>query len=190
MNLPSDLQAALLARLETISAKAVSHAASDLSQRYRAGHAQDQRIFLRSKDDVIAYAAYRLPATFAAIYASLAEIRNRRPDWQPHTLLDVGAGPGTAMWAATAVWPELKQVTLLERDANMIKFGQELAPYAQSLAVKQATWRRVDLTQKWESSPHDLVIGAYMLGERFRPDTHTAQAITGRWGSSAGSLST
>ncbi|HLZ55720.1 MAG TPA: small ribosomal subunit Rsm22 family protein [Ktedonosporobacter sp.] len=161
----NDLQFALNTMLEAAPTKNLARTADDLSKRYRAGHAQDQRVFLHSRDDVIAYAAYRLPATFAAIHAALLEIRARRPDWQPRTLLDVGAGPGTAMWAAATIWPELERITLLERDQHMLAFGKELAQHAQSSAVRWATWQRTDLTQAWECTQRDLVIGAYMLGE-------------------------
>ncbi|MGI6189985.1 MAG: hypothetical protein GX041_02360 [Clostridiales bacterium] len=30
------------------------------------------------------------------------------------TLLDVGAGPGTAMWAVAVLWPALKHIVLVE----------------------------------------------------------------------------
>jgi ribosomal protein RSM22 (predicted rRNA methylase) len=165
MNLPDDLQIALEQVLQTTTARNLTRTANDLSQRYRTGHAQDQHTFLHTQEDIAAYAAYRLPATFAAIYAALTEVRTRRPDWQPRTLLDVGAGPGTAMWAVTTQWPTLEHVTLLERDQHMLHLGQKLAQHAHSQAVKQARWRSVDLTGQWEETQYDLVICSYVLGE-------------------------
>ncbi len=32
-----------------------------------------------------------------------------RPDWHPRSLLDLGAGPGVAAWAAAEAWPSLEQ---------------------------------------------------------------------------------
>lgn len=165
MHLPDDLQLALAQVLQTNSARHLTRTANDLSQRYRAGHAQDRHTFLHSQEDIMAYAAYRLPATYAAIYAALTAIQARRPHWQPRTLLDAGAGPGTAMWAATTVWPTLAQITLLERDRHMLNLGQKLAQHASSQAVKQAKWRSVDLTGQWEEAQYDLVICSYVLGE-------------------------
>ncbi|MGI8802059.1 MAG: small ribosomal subunit Rsm22 family protein, partial [Solirubrobacteraceae bacterium] len=49
-----------------------------------------------------AYAAYRAPATYAAVAAALTQVRLLRPEWRPRTLLDLGAGPGVAAWAALA----------------------------------------------------------------------------------------
>jgi ribosomal protein RSM22 (predicted rRNA methylase) len=165
MHLPDDLQIALAQVLQTNSARNLTRTADDLSQRYRTGHAQDRHTFLHTQEDIMAYAAYRLPATFAAIYAALTAIQARRPDWKPHTLLDAGAGPGTSMWAAITVWPTLERVTLLERDRHMLNLGQKLAQHASSQAMKQARWRSIDLTGQWDETQHDLVICSYVLGE-------------------------
>jgi ribosomal protein RSM22 (predicted rRNA methylase) len=165
MNLPDDLQIALERVLQAAPARNLTRTADELSRRYRTGHAQDRHTFLHSQEDISAYAAYRLPATFAAIYAALTEVRWRRPDWQPRTLLDVGAGPGTAMWAVATLWPTLEQITLLERNQHMMQMGQRLARHAHSQAIKQVKWRSIDLTGQWEEAAHDLVICSYVLGE-------------------------
>src|SRR5580700_3894579 len=111
MNLPDDLRLALSSELATTSTsqKNMANVAAGLSTRYRTKpeQASGEGAFLRSQADVLAYTAYRMPATFAAVYATLVEIHLRRPDWHPRTLLDVGSGPGTAMWATSEIWPEL-----------------------------------------------------------------------------------
>jgi ribosomal protein RSM22 (predicted rRNA methylase) len=171
MELPLELGAALEKQLATRSARDLAPVSDELSRRYREGHGRNQgtmRTFLRSQDEVLAYAAYRLPATYAAISAALIEVRARLSDWQPRTLLDVGAGPATATWAATELWPHLEQITLLEREAHMIALGKELAAGAASSAFRQADWQRTDLSTLPETAPvlhYDLVVCAYVLGE-------------------------
>src|SRR5947209_13371021 len=165
MDLPDDLRTALEETLYTTAPRNLARLAEDLSQRYRTGHAQGKQAFLHSEEDVIAYAAYRLPATYAAVYAALTQVRKRRLDWQPRIMLDVGAGPGTAMWAAATLWPEVEQVTLLERDQHMITYGKRLALHAHAAAITEARWQHVDLTGQWEQDSYDLVIAAYVLGE-------------------------
>jgi ribosomal protein RSM22 (predicted rRNA methylase) len=186
MELPEVLQQALTRALASTSAKDISRTTEALSQRYRAGHALDQQTFLRSPDDVIAYAAYRMPATFAALYATLAEITQQLPAWQPRTFLDVGAGPGTAMWAATSIWPKLESITLLERDQHMLRLGQTLTREASIPALQQARWLRTDVTHAWESAKHDLVVGSYVLGEL--PREKHAEIIEQLWSYTSGVL--
>jgi ribosomal protein RSM22 (predicted rRNA methylase) len=165
MDLPNDLRLALVSELASLPQKNVADAAGKLSQRYRREQLPKNGSFLHSPGDVLAYAAYRLPATFAAIYAALNAVQQRRPDWQPRTLLDAGTGPGSALWAANEIWPELEQVTLLERDAHMIAFGKQLTTHSRSAAVNQASWQKVDLLGTWQAEPKDLVTTTYVLGE-------------------------
>src|SRR5205807_8344832 len=83
MDLPADLRLALANELASTSQKNVADATEKLSSHYRSSQSQAKGSFLHSPADVVAYAAYRLPATFAAIYAALNEARKRRPDWHP-----------------------------------------------------------------------------------------------------------
>ncbi|GAC1379341.1 MAG: small ribosomal subunit Rsm22 family protein [Ktedonobacteraceae bacterium] len=167
MDLPDSLRNALSHELETVttSQRNMTAAATQLSQRYRSRQVASESTFLRLQADVVAYSAYRLPATFAAIYAALQAVQQSRPEWRPRTLFDAGAGPGTAMWAASELWPELEQITLFERDETMIAFGKQLTTHGRSQAVRQATWQKVDLLGRWEIEPNDLVITSYVLGE-------------------------
>ncbi len=165
MDLPDSLRLALVQELAHISQKQVAEAASNLSLRYRSRQPTNNGSFLRSYADVQAYATVRLPATFAALYAVLSAVQARKTAWQPRTMLDAGAGPGTAMWAASELWTELEQVTLLEREEAMIAFGKQLSTHARSSALRHAQWQKVDLLSQWMSTPCDLVITSYVLSE-------------------------
>jgi len=165
MDLPNSLRLALAHELANVPQKQVAEAVANLSVRYRNRQPTSTGAFLRSPSDILAYAAVRFPATFAALYAVLSAVQAQKPDWQPRTLLDAGAGPGTAMWAASELWPQLEQVILLEREEAMIAFGKQLATHARSEALRSARWRNVDLLGKWESTPCALVTTSYVLGE-------------------------
>ncbi len=172
MDLPNSLRLALAEALADVPARSLAATTAALSQRYRDGRSGGVAgPMLRSEGEVAAYAAYRLPATLATVGAALEYVRQRRPGWTPRVLLDAGAGPGTAAWAAAEVWPELGGVTLLERDERMIRLGRRLAARSASPALRGARWRRVDLTGVWEqeskSTPasYDLVVSSYTLGE-------------------------
>jgi ribosomal protein RSM22 (predicted rRNA methylase) len=187
LELPLELEVAVAAELESASAKSLAKSVADLSQRYRSGKAQTAGgRFLRSYDDIAAYAAFRLPATYAAVSAALAQVRAQLPGWTPRSALDVGAGPGTAIWATTTIWPDVRQVTLLEREDNMIALGRRLAGCSPLAAVRDAGWSKTDVTGDWNVAPHDLVIMSYALGEL--PEERCAALIRKLWDSTAGAL--
>lgn len=104
---------------------------------------------------VAAYLAYRAPATFAAAASVFRQVALLRPDWQPRSLLDAGAGPGAAAWAAVERWPSLTELSLVEIEPAMIAAGRELLP--------AATWVAGDVSTA--RGPADLVVASYVLGE-------------------------
>ncbi|GIP31895.1 small ribosomal subunit Rsm22 family protein [Paenibacillus sp. J2TS4] len=180
MELPRELRQAMESELASRSSKKLAAIAAKLSERYRAGLPPGGGKLLQSQEDVAAYAAFRLPATYAAVYAAVGQVQDRLPGWHPNTVLDVGAGPGTAMWAAAALWPRLiNRITLIEREEDMIDLGQRLAAHSSFSAVQEATWRRFDLRGKWAFTPHDLVIASYVLGEM--PSSHSEAFIRKLW---------
>src|SRR5690242_1229771 len=112
-SLPAELRAALDAKLEGLSWQAVAARAADISKAYRAGGNSGT---IASETDALAYALARMPATYAAVAAGLNALQEIRPDFAPQSLLDIGAGPGTASWAAAEALPTLARFALL--DAN------------------------------------------------------------------------
>jgi ribosomal protein RSM22 (predicted rRNA methylase) len=128
----------------------------------------------RSTAEVAAYLAYRAPATFAAAAFVFRHVRAQRPEWQPRSLLDAGAGPGVAAWAAVEVWPSLSELTLLEVEPAMVAAGRELLP--------RATWVAGDVAEA--RGPADLVVASYVLGELRDP----AAAAAHLWWQNADTL--
>src|SRR3954447_1418691 len=123
MELPPTLRQAVDAALHGVSTRDLAAASDALSQRYR-GEVRDGRLHVSDDLSARAYLAARLPATYAAIHAALDAIAAVRPDFAPCRLLDFGAGPGTALWAARDCWPDLAEATLIEASAAMRQFGE------------------------------------------------------------------
>jgi ribosomal protein RSM22 (predicted rRNA methylase) len=109
----------------------------------------------RTPAQVAAYLAYRAPATFAAAASVFRQVARQQPEWRPQSLLDVGAGPGVAVWAAVEQWPSLTELALVEIEPAMIAAGRELLP--------DANWMEGDATSA--RGPADLVVASYVLGE-------------------------
>jgi ribosomal protein RSM22 (predicted rRNA methylase) len=175
VELPAALRAGVERMLEGVPLADLQHAAARLSTRYRA-ETKDGRLHLDAELAVKAYLAARLPATYAAVRASLGAVAEALPDFEPKDMLDLGAGPGTALWAATDCWPDIGRATLLEASASARAAGSTLAE-AQSADVQ---WLAGDVTAPLDRlSPADLVTIAYVLDE-LPPETLPA-LVTRLW---------
>lgn len=158
--LTAPLPAALEQALRGIAA-ADPRSAADLSGRYRdAGRGAGP--VARSADDVLAYAAARLPATFAALRVALGELQ-ARTGVEPASQLDLGAGPGTAVWAASQLWPALRTATVVEPETAMRSLGLGLLARAPGLPA--VTWAAGTLPGAVPAGEFDLVTLGYVLGE-------------------------
>jgi ribosomal protein RSM22 (predicted rRNA methylase) len=164
MQLPSQLRNAIEQETSKHSLNLLAKAAAELSEKYR-----DQRRpagrFITTDAHRSAYVAVRMPATFAAARAIFAEIRRLMPETQINSLLDLGAGTGAAAWAAAEVFDELRRITLVEQDRELIRLGQKLAENSEHEALRDADWQTRDLTACAEFADHDLVVCSYSLGE-------------------------
>ena len=161
MELPLALRQAIDAALARTPLSELTAAAAALSGRYRQ-EVRDGRLHLSDAKLALAYIATRLPATYAAVHASLSALAEQQPDFAPRSLLDVGAGPGTVMWAASDLWPALEAATLLEASPSIRAVGEQLAA---SSTIARLAWQSGDLRSDLPAAQHDLVTLAYVLDE-------------------------
>src|SRR6516225_11189005 len=152
MELPAPLREAADEALQEIPAAELARAAEALSSRYRAER-RDGRRHVDDDAAALAYLATRLPATYAAIQASLAALAETCPGFAPRSLLDVGAGPGTALWAVAERWPRLEEALLVEESPAMRRWGERLAA---ANPVPRVAWQDADIrlglpeSQRWD----------------------------------------
>jgi ribosomal protein RSM22 (predicted rRNA methylase) len=161
MTIPPRLQAGIDEIVRTVPSAELEASARALSDSYRGGGSGAARA-ARSATDVAAYLATRAPATYAAVEAVCREIQLVRPGWAPASVLDLGAGPGIASWAALAAWPGIAHATLVEAEREMARAGQELAARGPE-ALQRARWQVADASAG--AGKADLVIASYLLGE-------------------------
>jgi len=162
MELPPLLRRAVDRALSGTALLDLTATAAALSQRYREER-RDGKFHVGSDRDALAYIAVRLPATYAAVRASFATIAKARPEFTPMTALDIGAGPGTALWAATECWPALADALLVEASPIFRTFGEQLAAGAH---LPHVTWCIADVAVvDIDCAPRDLVTLAYVLNE-------------------------
>ncbi|MGZ4788269.1 MAG: small ribosomal subunit Rsm22 family protein [Terriglobales bacterium] len=145
----------------------MARAAAQITSDYNLGRFAGS---LRSPEARVAYLTTRLPATYAANHFVFTEVQKLLPDLNPEDLLDLGAGPGTATWAAREVWGSLASFTLIDSNRAMLELGQQLAP-----GLPNANWKAANLSSV-EFPSADVVILSYALGELTNPTSVIARA--------------
>jgi ribosomal protein RSM22 (predicted rRNA methylase) len=158
-DLPAELKAALDAKLQGFSRTEAASRAAAISRTYRDGGGSGT---IKSETDALAYALARMPATYAAVAASLNALVEIRADFAPTSLLDIGAGPGTASWAATQVFSSLQRFVLLDANATLRALALELAGTRLRDARYELGPARKLLA---DAKRAELVVASYMVGE-------------------------
>ncbi len=161
MELPLRLRQSVDALLTGVSTNDLAIATQALSQRYR-NEVRDGRLHISDSRAALAYIATRMPATYAAVHASLSAFAERAPDFAPRSILDVGAGPGTVIWAVANLWPQLEAATLVESSPAIRAIGEKLVA---ETSLQRVAWHAADLRSGIPDTPHDLVTLAYVLDE-------------------------
>jgi ribosomal protein RSM22 (predicted rRNA methylase) len=184
-NLPQDLQAGLDRATQGISRNALGQRSAAISQAYRSG--QGSAPTIQSADDALAYALARMPATFAAAAAVFAALKEAAPHFAPRTLLDVGAGPGTASWAATGCFADLTALQLVDDNAHLRQLALQLLSGAAAAALRAAAYGQGDARQVMTAlEPADLTVASYFVGEL--PEAQLLDHADALWAKTAGIL--
>jgi ribosomal protein RSM22 (predicted rRNA methylase) len=160
VHLPERLRAGVEELCSSVPGGELTNAAARISDRYRAADFRSPA--LRTELDRIAYAAVRMPATYAACRHVFEQLRRAAPNAQPESLLDVGAGPGTATWVGSEVFPSLRHFTLVERDARLIALGKKVAS---GTMLDAASWQQADVAAVGSLPVADIVVISYLIGE-------------------------
>jgi len=186
LTLPNDLRQAIEQALSAVPAARWMRAAQELSERYRGARPANERPLAAGAREALGYAALIMPATYAQLRGALAATAARIPNWAPGTMLDLGSGPGTALWAAIAQWPTLRALTAYEREQALIALGRDLARASSAPALRSAHWERADLRQAAIGGTYDLVVIGHVLNE-LDPATRR-QVVAEAWAATAGVL--
>lgn len=176
MTLPPHLLVACEALLRSIPYKQLEKGAEELSKAYRVQSAEGkvQKPFMRTPFQKIAYLALRFPATYAAIGHCLKEIKG-----PIDSLLDVGSGPGTLLFALDELFPGLKDVTLVEGDPELVCLGESLLKSRTGVFPKYVVQ---DMRHFCPERTYGLVSAAYAMGELDEADFEGV--LKALWGAS------
>lgn len=188
VSLPEQLEIAIDIALRELPSSQWMKAARMVSQRYRAERSGTETSLAQGRDEALGYAAIILPATYAQLSGAMMAVKARVSGWQPVSLLDIGSGPGTALWAALEQWPSLQKLTAWERERAFIQLGRRLAATSEEQALRTAHWERTVLGKKLPgtSQVYDIVVLGHVLNEL--PEAVRLEVIEMAWKQCSGVL--
>lgn len=163
MRLPAELLDEIQRETEKVDRRKLVQATAQLTERYKAADFSTPAVATEAHR--AAYLAVRLPATYAALRRVFAEINLRAPHAEIASMLDLGAGPGTALFAAGEEFASLQHATLVEADAEWIALGKRLAAPSKLPGALNVLWSKQDLRSGLTCEKHDLLVISYTLGE-------------------------
>jgi ribosomal protein RSM22 (predicted rRNA methylase) len=179
------LPAALQAALEAEARPDARRRAGELSAAYRT--MQPSHAAVGDRATAAAYATARMPATYAATVAVLEAAIASVPGFAPRSLLDAGAGPGTASWAAADYFPSLEAVTLLDPNRVLLALAGRLVAASPVPALAGAECLAGAIGDGTLGQRRfDLVVAGYCLTEL--PDERIRAAALALWAACGGAF--
>lgn len=171
MQLSKDIAEKIAAWVEASDIKRLQQASQQLTSQYQT---RQQPISLQSLEHHLAYVVARMPATYSVCKTILNQIKT--PQRKLKSMLDLGAGPGTASLAALDVFPQIDTLTLVDRDPLFQSLALELLPQ-KGFSIQYAL---EDVTRFAPQTSYDLVVCSYALNEVSQKNLETV--ITQAWG--------
>ena len=153
---PGALDSAIANWLQAQHGGALREKAGRLTEAYRHGRSS-------AHIDLAAYLTARMPATYAALGRVFSQVAAIAEGFTPRSILDVGAGPGTATWAALQRWPEIAKVTMIEADARFVGLAGELAAASEIPVLAAANIIKAKLSDT--TTKAEMIIAAYVFAE-------------------------
>ena len=154
MNLPLENKLQLESLLDGYSLKELKNVASSIMEQYQNNSNKGVDLINSSIASKV-YAVYRLPATYSAFGEALKhtlELYKENID----SVIDVGAGSGSASIAVSNLLQNIKNYILLERNKYMMEIGKTLHNF---------DYINYDLSKDNLDIKADLVISNYVLNE-------------------------
>lgn len=162
MDMPLILKQAVENLTAGLQQKEIKKHAQRISLRYR-NEKQTANKALLNDTEAAVYAVSRMPATFGAV-CSVFQSTPFFENFYPETMIDVGSGTGSAVWAAKCFF-DFKQISCLESKAAMRHIGEKLFQEGTDFFHASPEWRDFDLRFSEFNQTADLVTASYVLNE-------------------------
>jgi ribosomal protein RSM22 (predicted rRNA methylase) len=170
-----ELTARITQLCEGVPGALLARACDEVSAAYRVGGISGGRPAAAwTRHHYLAYLVARVPATSMAIAAAVAAAHDACPSFEPTSVADLGAGPGTSVLALADRYPGAR-FRLYERDSQFIALARQvLAGVPNHIEFVTA-----DLARSPVVEPADLVLLSYALSEL--PESAAAALVARAW---------
>lgn len=160
MSLSPSVLTALEAQVQTCGLANVRKAWENIYESYQDFHQQDSANIkpLNDTTKVVAYAATRMISTHGVLEKIMELIPS---DAQISSLLDLGAGTGAGAFASLNLFPDIKELHLVDQSKAMLAMAQTLLKDSDAKVQLHVQ----NMTDLKELTPCDLVIISYALHE-------------------------
>ncbi|MBQ7834772.1 MAG: rRNA methyltransferase [Ruminiclostridium sp.] len=160
MELPVEFKNVTEGLTDHIPLKKLIAASNAISERYRTESGTGKPL-ITNETEATAYAIVRMPATIGAVMSAMTYAAEHF-DSEINTMLDIGAGTGACCWAGMEIFPEIENITCLEREKAMLDFGKKLM--AEGDFPSECEWVSHDITKAFNCKA-DLVTASYVMNE-------------------------
>ncbi|CAI5744406.1 unnamed protein product [Peronospora destructor] len=120
--------------------------------------------FAYGPTETLAYLSFELEATYACSHAVFTELQKRLPDFEPKSVLDFGAGPGTASWVAKEFYEKsLDRYRVVEPSQSMVDAAEVLLKDFPGLSIRRSI---ADMSRDIDAgNKYDLIVVSYVFSE-------------------------
>lgn len=162
MEIPSVLRSNLCTLTEKYKLSDLKLALNNITTRYMDEY-RDGSSLLNKDIEAVSYANVRMAATYAALYHVFSDmLKYINEEDIPRSMLDVGAGTGSASWAACELI-NMNEIVCLEREDAMMNLGKELM--SKDFSCNNVKWEKFDISKNKIANKKDLVVASYMINE-------------------------
>jgi SAM-dependent methyltransferase len=114
--------------------------------------------------ETLAFLSFEMEATYACAHAVFSELHKRLPNFAPKSVLDFGAGPGTASWVAKDFFGQsLDKFRVVEPSQSMVDAAEVLLEDFPGLSVRRNI---ADMSRDIDAdNKYDLIVASYVLSD-------------------------
>lgn len=181
MALPLFLLTSLKKALDDVNTALLKAERHRLSDTYRQDQPSSKRP-IETKAQRLSYLATRLPATYAVCETVFGQLKTM--GISVTSLLDLGAGPGTAALCAQQIFPELNRLTLMDHDKDFKALAEVFLSDGPGTAA--SSYELANIATTTDLPSHDVAILSYAVNEL--SDTQASATVQRAWHASTQAL--